>query len=285
MQFGKKGAAGALSVFLVLAWTPIAQAQLDGRSRFTPQAPAVEQPGRREWTWQGGNALAYGGPDRLRYEPGGSPRIIVTGDPAIVETIEVSGGEIRRRNTQGFSNFVQPNPQVEILVRGVTLDHFRLSGSGSTELGRMQRDRLDLQVNGSGSVSAQGRARRLNVQVDGSGRANLGQLSAGEADITIAGSGSADIGDVDRDLSIVITGSGQANACNAGKLNVVLTGSGGANLNKVDTVTARLAGSGGVRLGSHPRKANYDIRGSGLVVMVGPDGKRTELARSRQPDR
>jgi hypothetical protein len=266
MQLGMNCTTGALSVLLILAMASVARAQPDfwnGRDRFVPQTPAVEQSGRREWTWQGGNALSYGGPGRLRYEPGGSPRIIVTGDPAIVETIEVSGGEIRRRNTSGLPDSSERSPQVEILVRGVTLDRFKLSGSASTELGRLQRDRLDLQVDGSGSVSGQGQAKRLNVQVDGSGQANLRQLNAGEAHITITGSGTTDIGNVDRNV------------------NVVLTGSGDANLGKVDTITAKLTGSGDVRLASQPRKGSYDIRGSGRVVMIGPDGKPSDLGRMK----
>jgi hypothetical protein len=253
-----------------------------GKTSFTPQTPAVEQPGRREWVWRGSNSLAYGGPGRLRYEPGGSPRIIVTGDPSIVETIEVSRGEIRRRNTPSLPNSSERNPQVEILVQGVTLDSFRLSGSASAELGRLNRDRLDLQVDGSGSVNVQGQAKRLNVLVDGSGQANLGQLSAGEARITITGSGTAAVGDVDGDANIAVTGSGQANVGNVGNhTNITLTGSGNANLGKVDVITARLTGSGDARLASQPQKASYDIRGSGRVMMIGPDGTRNELARAK----
>jgi len=49
-------------------------------------------------------------------------------------------------------------------------------------------------------------------------------------------------------------------------------------------VTAKLTGSATVRLVSQPQRSDYDIKGSGRVLLVGPDGKTTELARMRRPD-
>jgi hypothetical protein len=281
MRFGMTGAAGALSVFLALAMAPTVQAQpwANGRDHFAPQAPAVEQSGRREWTWQGGNALSYGGPGRLRYEPGGTPRIIVTGDPAIVDTIEVDGGDIRRRNTSGFFNFSPRDAKVDILVRGVTLDKFTLSGSATMDLGQLQRDTLDLQVNGSGTLNALGQAKRLNLQVNGSGSARLGQLNAGQASIAVNGSGNIAMGAISEGGNLRVTGSGRADLGDIGKpMDITITGSGDANLGRVDTIDARLTGSGSVRLASMPRSATYHITGSGRVRAVGPDGKVVELA-------
>jgi len=126
MRFRTAAALSAISVFLVLA--PAAQAQPDWLSGFKAQAPAVNQSGHREWVWQGKDSLRYGGFGHVRYEPGGTPRIIVTGDPEEVANIEVSGGVIRRRDTPGFNfNFRRNDPKLEVLVQGVTLNNFDLA--------------------------------------------------------------------------------------------------------------------------------------------------------------
>lgn len=277
MQFRTAAALSAISVFLVLA--PAAQAQTDWlrNFNFTAQAPAVDQSGRREWVWQGKNALSYGGSGHLRYEPGGTPRIIVTGDPDEVANIEVDGGVIRRRETPGFS--FRRDPKLEILVQGVTLDQFDLSGSGTMDLGRLQRDTLELRVRGSGTLNAQGQAKHLTLQVDGSGHANLDQMSAGSADITVTGSGSLTTAAIGEAANIRVTGSGKAKVGNVGKkADIHITGSGDAILGRVDDVTAKVTGSGTARLASQPQHSEYSIMGAGKVVMVGADGKITELA-------
>jgi hypothetical protein len=281
MRFRIAAALSAISVFL-LAAAPSAQAQPDWWSKlnFTAQAPAVDQSGRREWVWEGKNALSYGGPGHLRYEASGTPRIIVTGDPEEVANVEVDGGTIRRRDMPGFNFNFRRNTQLEILVQGVTLDQFDLSGSATMDLGRLQRDTLDLRVHGSGTLNAQGQAKHLTLEVNGSGRANLDQLSAGAADIAVNGSGTTTTGAVSESANIRVTGSGKAKVGDIGKsVDIRVTGSGGATLGRAEEVNARVTGSGTVRLASQPQHSDYSIMGSGKIVLVGPDGKTTELAR------
>jgi len=277
MRFRTAAALSAISVLLVLAAASAAQAQSNWFSGFTAQAPAVDQSGRREWVWQGKDSLRYGGSGHLRYEPGGAPRIIVTGDPDEVANIEVDGGTIRRRETPGFS--FRRDPKLEILVQGVTLNNFDLAGSGSMDLGRLQRDALDLKVHGSGTLNAQGQAKHLTLQVDGSGHANLDQMSAGSAAITVTGSGSIATAAISESANIHITGSGKARVGDVGKkADIRITGSGDAILGRVDDVSAKVTGSGTARLSSQPQRSDYSIMGSGKVLLVGADGKTTELA-------
>ncbi len=280
MRFRTAAALSAFSVFLVLAAVPAAQAQSGLFDSFRAQAPAVDQSGRREWVWQGKDSLRYGGSGHVRYEPGGTPRIIVTGDPEEVANIEVDGGTIRRRDTPGFNfNFRRSDSKLEILVQGVTLDQFDLSGSATMDLGRLQRDMLDLRVRGSGTLNAQGQAKHLNLEVDGSGRANLDQFSAGAADITVTGSGSITAGAIAEGANIRVTGSGKAKVGDIGKnADIRVTGSGTATLGRVGDVNVKLLGSAKVQLASQPQHSDYSIMGSGKVVMVGADGKITELA-------
>jgi hypothetical protein len=288
MRFRTTDVLGAISVFLVVAACPAALAQSDranGSSSFTAQIPAVDQPGHREWTWTGTDALNYGGSGHVRYEPGGAPRIIVTGDPDEVANIEVDGGVIRRRETPGL-NFSHGNVKLEILVQGVNLDRFTMAGSGSMELGRLQRDTLSLRVEGSGALDVQGQAAHLDLKLDGSGRADLGQLSAGDAKIAINGSGAITTAAISGDVGLRIAGSGKAMVGDVGKTaDIAIAGSGLASLGRVETVTTKITGSGTVQLGSQPQQGTYNVLGSGKVVLIGPDGKVTELARMRHGGR
>ena len=277
--------ANVMALFLGLAWAPPpAQAepthdneenpvvsrkvQVEHNveiSVFTGQTPVVTQPGHREWIWQGGDSLMYGGSGHVRYQPEGSPRIIITGDPGEVDNIEVDGGVIRRHDPRGFNfNFGRGRSDVDILVRGVTLNRFSMAGSASLDLGQLHRDALDLRIYGSGTINGQGEVKSLRLEVDGSGRANLDQLSIEKADINATGSGAISLG-----------------AVTSADLRV--TGSGTVTLGRVESVDARLTGSGLVRLKSTPSHANYKVTGSGQVVLVEPGGKVSVLGRMNLP--
>lgn len=281
-QLRTAGAVSAVSVLLVLTIAPAAEAQPDrgsSKSGFTAQDPVVDQPGHREWAWEGNNSLSYAGSTgHVSYEPGGSPRIIVTGDPKDVENIEVDGGAIRRRDTPGFY-FTYSHPRLEILVRGVTLDHFDVAGSGEMDLGHLQRDTADLHVHGSGAIDAQGQVKHLNLEVNGSGRANLDQLNAGKADIVVNGSGSVITGAIGEGANVHVNGSGRAKFGDVGKNgSIVVTGSSTATLTRVEDLNAEVTGSAIMWLASQPAHADYNVKGSGKVLLRGPDGNVTELA-------
>lgn len=256
------GAIGVIAFFFSTAL--LAQAQ-PSRPGFAPQSPAVDEAGHREWVWQGGDSLSYAGSGHVRYQPGGTPRIIVTGDPAEVENVEVVGGLIRRNDSHGFNfnfNFGRRVQGLDILVRGVTLDRFSVAGSAMLDLGQLNRDTLDLRVFGSGTINAQGgEVKNLRLEVDGSGGAGLDHLNIETADVKATGSGKISLGDV------------------AGAASLHVTGSGSVSLGRVQTVNATLTGSGVVRLTSAPSQANYKIMGSGQVLLVEPDGKVSILGR------
>ncbi|QNM95116.1 head GIN domain-containing protein [Chitinimonas koreensis] len=64
-----------------------------------------------------------------------------------------------------------------------------LMGSGDVDLGRIEVERFEVAVNGSGRVSANGTARTLSGKVMGSGDLELGQLQAEDAELELVGSG------------------------------------------------------------------------------------------------
>jgi hypothetical protein len=259
-------ALSAFSLLFVFAFSGAAHAQGESEicrsdgARFSARAPNVNQTGRREWVWEGRETLTIQGPLKLRYEAGGTPRIVVTGDPAAVEAIEVDGGVVRKRD-----NFNLRDQQLDILIRGVQLERVVLIGSVMLDLARLQKERFALCIQGSGSVDAFGQVRNLDIAVEGSGQANLDRLAIEEAEIVVNGSGSAYLGAVSRRANIRVNGSGNATVGPAENVNVNVTGTGSA------------------RLKSRPRYSNFQVTGRGGVLLVEPDGKITELARARRP--
>jgi len=102
-------------------------------------------------------------------------------------------------------------------------------GSKDIDLGRIDRQSLDVTVTSSGSLTAEGKVDRLTVTVMGSGHANLGKLAA-------------------RSVSVMVMGSGDATVAPSEKLS------------------ANIMGSGDVHLTSHPASIERSIMGSGRVI-------------------
>jgi hypothetical protein len=278
MRFARPGALCAFSFLLVVGVSELAIAQSDhASSSFAAQAPVVDQSGRREWVWEGGDSLTVAGSGSVRYEAGGTPRIIVTGDPEAVANVEVDGGFVRKRDG---SLPQEKKVNLNILVQGAALNRFDLLGSATMDLGRLQRDQLALTINGSGVINLQGQAAKFSLQVNGSGQANLDQLSSNDANITINGSGHAKAGNIAGHADIRTTGSGSAIVgAVANGADVRVTGSGKTTLGPAETIDVNVVGSGTVELSSMPIHPIYHVVGSGKVRLVGSDGKTTELAR------
>jgi len=82
-----------------------------------------------------------------------------------------------------------------------------LSGSGRLDLGRLNGDSLNLDIKGSGGVNASGNVRSMNVRLYGSGSADLAGLTSQSAELVSYGSGSISAG-VSQSLVADATGSG-----------------------------------------------------------------------------
>lgn len=65
-----------------------------------------------------------------------------------------------------------------------------LSGSGQLMLGRVNGERLNLELHGSGGASASGNVRNATVRLNGSGSADLAGLTSQMAELSTNGSGS-----------------------------------------------------------------------------------------------
>ena len=109
-------------------------------------------------------------------------------------------------------------------------DTITVNGNDDQDLGRIERDRLNLIINGSADVRASGRVDRLKLTLAGSGAARLDGMAIKDADIALSGSGNA---------------------------RIAATGD----------VKARITGSGNVRLLKKPASLEQQTMGSGEVIV------------------
>ncbi len=96
---------------------------------------------------------------------------------------------------------------IRIWITTPTLEAFRTAGSGDVTISGVNNDRLALTIDGSGTMRATGRTRRLDLAIRGSGNANLAALAVGDADAGLYGSGNATVR-VSGELDARVIGSG-----------------------------------------------------------------------------
>ena len=248
--------------FVPLALLP-ASAQMFGGDYRTP---AVSQPNRLEWAWDGGDRLAIGVPATVRYSEQGAPRVIVTGPEELLRRVRFRDGSISNRDDWGFSWGRQE--RLEIQVTGVKLNNFLVSGSARMLLGKLERDSLHIRVSGSGSaVLEAAKVRDISMKVSGSGEIQAGTLESLVVEIESSGSGTASgAGRAERiELKISGSGTGRFAGLQTKEAEVTLSGSGNAAIAPRDAAKIRISGSGHVRMPTSPPRVESTISGSGRV--------------------
>ena len=258
-----------LVCLMALAALPVS-AQMFGDSY---RAPAVSQPNRLEWAWDGGDRLAVGVPATVRYSEQGAPRVIVTGPQELLRRVRFQGGIISNRDDWGFSWGKQE--RLEIQVTGVKLNDFQVSGSARMLLGKLDRDSINIRVSGSGSALLDAaKVRDISLKVSGSGKIQLGALQAGDVEVDISGSGSAEAASGNAqsiDLSISGSGSADFGGFRTRQASVTLSGSGEAAVAPRDEANIRISGSGRVRMPISPPNLQTRVSGSGRIVTAQAD--------------
>jgi len=256
----------ALATLVIIALP--ASAQMFGESY---RAPAVSQPGRAEWNWDGSNRLSVGVPANVRYSEQGAPRVVVTGPDDLVRRVRFRDGTL---NTEW--NYSWPSRErLEIQVTGVKLNSFAVAGSTRMMLGKLDRDSLEFRVSGSGNITLDAaRARDVEMKVSGSGDIQAGMIETRALDVDISGSGEATAvsGRADR-IELSMSGSGKAefSGVSSREAQVTMSGSGRAAVAPRDAANIRISGSGRVRMPTSPPNLQSNVSGSGRIVTAQAD--------------
>ena len=195
---------------------------------FTPREPSLKQSGHWEWDWDGSDGLGVSLVGaKVRYVPTLPARIVIVGPDEALQRVRVGQGQIR------WCDDCRAIKGLEVIVSGVTLHNVALNGADiDIQLGRLNQDRLNLALAGTGEIEAGGRIDRLDASIAGAGNIQMGDAAVQRANIHIAGSG---------DVAV----------------------------NPREEANVSVAGSGRVRMTAMPARLNQSITGSGGVRVIG----------------
>jgi hypothetical protein len=152
----------------------------------------------RQIAWSGSDALQIDVPAEVIFTQaaaGAGASVKVVGPKALVDRVVMENGRLTLRDGDGAISFHtrRDNDQLSVEIVAPSVRTFTLNGSGDLYLKAYDQPDLILEINGSGKVEAQGKAKKVELQVAGSGEADLRGLDTGDARINLAGSGEAHV--------------------------------------------------------------------------------------------
>ena len=166
-----------------------------------------------------------------------------------IETV-VQNGTLRIRTKRDFNNWNIPVNSVKIYITAIKLDALLQSGSGSIDLdGEVSSASTDIQLSGSGKITATVNAQTTKVTLSGSGNIALAGKTGG-LNITMAGSG-----DVNADKLV------------AENSKIKVAGIGTAYVHVTENIDAKIAGPGMVKYIGNPEITSNIIGNGGVSEM------------------
>ena len=147
----------------------------------------------REAAWDGGERVAIDVPATVRYspgkdEPGKGGTVKITGDAALISHVRVENGEIGLDCRLG-----RVKPSLDITLPGRSFRTFSLAGLTSLILSDIDQSELNINLAGSSTVAASGKADSLSVNAAGLSDARLGALSVANAELNLVGKSSVEV--------------------------------------------------------------------------------------------
>jgi hypothetical protein len=163
----------------------------------------------------------------VRVSPGNQARYTVKADDNILPLIsfDVKDGRLLISCEKSFST----KNQIEIDLQVPGLARVVLNGSGNIMLDGVAKDKISLEIKGSGEISGKGKTKDILASINGSGNLLLRELKATN-------------------------------------VTVVLNGSGNARVSAMDTLSSEINGSGDIVYSGLPRTVNKVIHGSGNIT-------------------
>ena len=136
-------------------------------------------------------------------------------------TTEVRGGRL----VLGASESISPTRDIVYTVTVIDLEAVTVSGSGSVSAVDVAANGFEVDISGSGTVTAQGVSERLDVSIGGSGAFMGGALVSATGTVSVSGSGDALVNVTD-ELDARVSGSGTVEYIGDPAASTSISGSG-----------------------------------------------------------
>jgi hypothetical protein len=131
--------------------------------------------------------IAASGPLEVQVELGAGPAVVAAPDAELVA--EVAGSTLRLSLPEGARGAARS----AVRVSAPHIDALSCSKGASARLEGLEGGRIELFLEGAGSIRASGSVERLEARIDGSGALDLDGLQTREADVSVRGSGRAQV--------------------------------------------------------------------------------------------
>lgn len=228
---GLAGAAACIGAAIAIGGGNLGELYIgssDGRPRCERDSAATAT--SRDIDWDGSDKVQLAVYSNARYAPGSDTRLHASGDPQVLSHLRILNGKIDL-DCYGWRD----RDQITLTLPGRAFRKFAIAGRSDLTLERLNQDSAQVEIAGTGSITASGRIDDLVVKVAGTGHADLGKVTARDARVELAGIGSADIA-------------------------------------PSQSATIKIAGPSTVNLYSNPKILDTEIAGPGRLRKIAPGG-------------
>lgn len=211
-------------------------------------------------------AVELSGPIDLTLHYGARPRLVVRGEQRLLANVETSQeGRVLHIGTRGI--VLRHRQPIVVELTLPALDRIGVDGSGNAEVNGFTGERIDLELNGSGSLEFNGRYRQARALMQGSGELTLDAGNGDRVEAQLLGSGEMALAGAARSARLESNGSGRLDArrLRADDVEVRQTGSGNTSVTAHATVAAAVSGSGDIDVHGNPPQRTISRTGSGDV--------------------
>jgi len=212
------------------------------------------------------NAVELSGPIDLTLRYGPAASLEVRGEQRLLGNVETSqdGGTLHIF-TRGI--VLRHNRPLEAVLVLPALASLNVSGSGDSTVDGFSGERIDVGLDGSGSVKFNGRFRKVAAGLHGSGYLEVMGGNSDSVDADVVGSGHLTLLGGCKALNARSTGSGELDARHLRADTVVVEqlGSGSSTVAARQSVAATIRGSGDIEVYGNPNQRSINRTGSGDV--------------------
>jgi len=155
-------------------------------------------------------ALDVNGGVDVAIVPGDTRDVVVTGGEDVIDRVRTVVEDARLGvSIKDHGIVIGPDPfdDVRVEVAAAALDTIRVQGSADLNLGRIDREKLTIVVQGGADIDASGTVGDLTLMIAGAGDADLGDLEARTARVEVQGAGDAEL-NVSDELDVSVEGAG-----------------------------------------------------------------------------
>lgn len=213
------------------------------------------------------NAVELSGPIDLTLRYGQVPSLVVSGEQRLLGNVEtVEDGGVLHIGTRGIVLRHSRPLQATLVLPSLT--RLTINGSGDSKIDGFSGDRIELQLDGSGTTKFNGRYREISAILHGSGDLELEIGNSDKIVTEVNGSGQLTLVGGAKDFRGTLRGSGEIDArhLRADVVAIDQVGSGDSTVNARNSVTASISGSGDIVVLGDPRQRSVNRVGSGEVI-------------------